>query len=246
MRQKKHSGMTLLEMILTLVVGLAILSFGLRQYQIYSFQSDMNRLRLTTDQLFNAMANYYRAQCHSFPISTPAIPVTVVTLQQDGFLSDPLYSPLVDNTGNAGYITQFILGPLTNRYYYACWIQDGATTCTLPELTAANPTVTLWYIQIAIKIANSTKAKALAYQGMLSATCVSDSPNACNENAGNPSYLIWQRLPSFVASSKKLSSYWLSMPAIEQFNLQYSHDQMYEFENTAYANSEGAYYLCGG
>jgi type II secretory pathway pseudopilin PulG len=55
-------------------------------------------------------------------------------------------------------------------------------------------------------------------------------------------YLVWQRLPS-ATGSQQTTGLWLMKPLLQQFDLQYSHDQMLEL-NSGYGSARN--YLCGG
>lgn len=158
-RQSKI-GLTLPETALVLAIGTLLLVLGFRM--IISFQMDGNvrQIKLTVDQLFQAMTVYYRANCYGTynpnivspsspivpgtlnPASNPAtrFPINIVTdLYNQGIFATGLASilpsnPLLDKTsiGTMGYVAQFNMAP--NRTRSVC------TVPTNPSVGATGPT----------------------------------------------------------------------------------------------------------
>ncbi len=246
-----QTGVNLLETMLVLVIAGTILVFGLRQYQLYRVEQSFEQVKYNVDQLFLAAAHFYQANCSAEKVLDPNFtpppsnpyPLDISKdLQTPGFLLNwqPLNELIDDTAAGQGYVVQLNSSTAT-RNIYACWNFD-TPTCTLPQSIQSNQkTIILWRIQIAVKLKNAANIRT--YQSPLLADCVSDTATACKQDAANPTYLIWQRLPSF-ASPKTRTSLWVTMPVLKVFNLQYTHDQMYEFQNETYAESQN--YLCGG
>lgn len=189
---------------------------------------------------------------------TTSVTVTMTALQSDGLLPNwqPL-NPLVNASGGTSspaYVLQF--NPMTmNRNVYACW-NFGTTVpgrvCTTPQqipTSASTPypaDVVLWRIQIAVLIQDTTNIEV--YKNQLLADCISSTGTngtvtPCATSTGTGDYLVWERLPSF-ASPTMANTSSQSIQNLKTFNLQYSHDQMYEFNNVTDASSQ--WYLCGG
>lgn len=76
---KPHQkGVTLLEALLALAVIALIITFTLRQYSYYQRQSYFTNLQYNVDQLFQAMRNYYSANCFgSYDSTGTLIPGTL-------------------------------------------------------------------------------------------------------------------------------------------------------------------------
>lgn len=132
--KKDQTGITLVEALLVIAIGAMLIFFSIRQYQIYKVDNDVRQLQLNVDQFFQALSQFYSAQCygttrsdqtgfattygrlHPRITSSNTIAISPVTdLQTPGYItgnSFPL-SPLVDTTGPAasdpynGYILQF-------------------------------------------------------------------------------------------------------------------------------------------
>ncbi len=191
------------------------------------------------------------------PVSPKPIDI-IGDLVNPGYLAKwPLVNvPLLDNTNVAEtYVVQFNEAPpITPIQVNACVILDPSKPCVsqlstvaaLNNLPSAAPNISqtiVWKAQVAVKLADPDAAAAFA--GRLSADCTSDlsgsTVSPCSAGTPGP-YLVWERLPSF-ASPETRSSFWISMPLLKQFNLQYTHDQMYELQNS---NAGTQNYLCGG
>ncbi|MDR3478165.1 MAG: hypothetical protein P4M14_09070 [Gammaproteobacteria bacterium] len=108
----------------------------------------------------------------------------------------------------------------------------------------------VWKMQVSVLLLDPTKATI--FLNALQATCNSDLVSGVVEPcetppAANSGYLVWERLPSN-ASPNSTTLNWISSPAQNQFNLQYTHDQMYELMPGT--QDQGGftlrYYLCGG
>lgn len=180
----------------------------------------------------------------------------------------------VNNPSFPVYVVQFNPDTVSQISYNACTALAYAGTppntlaCTsnnpiTPSSAPASPStgqaaVLIWRAQVAAQVYNpgvtpaqyQVLVQTYAYQ--TGADCVSSWNGTyvkpCSTNPVAPvtnAYLVWERLPSY-ASSGMTSTFWQSVPLLKQFNLQYEHDQMYEF-NVGYTGaSTPQYYLCGG
>ncbi|MHB1946679.1 MAG: prepilin-type N-terminal cleavage/methylation domain-containing protein [Gammaproteobacteria bacterium] len=249
---RKHQlGVTLLEILLALAIGAAVILMGIQQYRQYQTQQSLAQLQFNVDQLFQGLSFYYVNYCSSLSTSSTTYPLNVHTdLEVPGYLSThwQSYNPLINNTDTANnYIVQFNIstGTPPNRYENACWNFTGKAsdlTCTTPQATQAS--VYLWRAQVAIEFPSTANMTAL--KNLLVADCISDlSGSAVTPCDSSPPatghYLVWERLPSFATSSSS-SGLWTSIPVLQEFNLQYTHDQMYEFQNSTYSSSQN--YMC--
>ena len=62
-KKSQAAGITIFEVLLVLVIASLFIVMGLKQYQSYKFDANINQLEYNIDQLFGAMAGYYRANC---------------------------------------------------------------------------------------------------------------------------------------------------------------------------------------
>jgi type II secretory pathway pseudopilin PulG len=261
-------GITLLETMLTLVIGTSILVMGLKMYQQYQLDTNLQQLQYNVRLLSVAMANYYHANCQNYgtldptsagrPTSAPAIPslttpwpINVTTqLVTPGFLGKwPLIlNPLIDTTvGANGYILQ--LNPIlstTPPNITGCTDTKVPCTVTATPLPTTQSIVLVWQLQVAIKLHDQTKNQS--YIGTLGASCLSDLGSGGNTVTpcssavtSNGTYIVWDTLPSFIPNMNSVLT--PSMSILKQESLLYTHDVMYEL-NSGYTSPQ--YYLCGG
>lgn len=82
---KRMSGLTLLEVILVMVIASSLLLLGIKQYENFKMQSSFLDVRKNVDVLFQALGQYYQANCRS--LSDQAVAYTKgstpTTLQGD-------------------------------------------------------------------------------------------------------------------------------------------------------------------
>lgn len=234
----KHAGVTLIEIILVIVIGAAIIILGMRQYQSFRIDADVQQLKYNVDMIFQAMADYYQANCKGgtldptspFFAGTNPVPIDITTLRNQAFLTaNLLLSPIIESTGpGGGYILQF------NR-----------VTPDPDRMIGSIPIgkIVLWKAQVAAQFTDD--AKALRYRNLLAAECTSaltgNAVSPCTSgSAGN--YVVWERLPSFAVPASG-SGYGLSNARLKQFN------QMYTTYPILYLTSgfktSSQYYLCG-
>jgi prepilin-type N-terminal cleavage/methylation domain-containing protein len=230
----KHHGVTVLEMLLALAVGGVLLTIGMQQYKGWTVGSQAMQLNQTVDQLFNAAAQFYNANCVTGGQLDPAvaegttIPVSLNTLVQDGYLhSLPGPNPIVNtsNISNA-YIVQF------NQYSSPRLeaVCSNPPTCTTMK-TASIGTIVLWRIQVAVLMQQTQSNQLAQAQGYLTADCLSQ-PNSQTGSAGmtvqpcasnkTGNYVVFERLPMYpTVKPRVLSPLWPSYPLLQQFNQMY-------------------------
>jgi hypothetical protein len=101
-----------------------------------------------------------------------------------------------------------------------------------------------WRAQVAVRV---DPTRAAVYQAALGADCVSSlvgnivTPCSAGPVANN--YLVWQRLPA-LGSESMTSVLAPSMSVLKQEAIQYTHDQMTEY-NAGYTTNLPKYYVCG-
>jgi len=159
--QTRQSGMTLLESMLVLVLSISLIIFAARLYGQFQFQANSKKLAATINQLFQASAGYYFANCRmtldsdSNPQSTGALDPLVsdvsnflvipiqTTLVAQGFITSwQPDNPLVDNSPtNKGYIVQVNrvltdkgIDPVMN--VYACTGSTPSPSCDVTSRAA--------------------------------------------------------------------------------------------------------------
>lgn len=245
---RKHQlGVTLLEVLLALAIGAAVILMGIKQYQQYQTQQYIAQLQFNIDELFQGMGLYYQANCTSLNPSTTNVPIDISTgLQTPGYLRTQWqpFNPLINNTSTANYVVQLNVSGTTptKRYASACWNftgQQSGLDCS-PTPTVTQSPVYIWRTQVAVEFPSSANMEA--YQSIFGADCISDisgsvvTPCESSPPSTTGHYLVWERLPSF-ATTTSSSGLWPSMQVLHEFNLQYNHDQMYELQNPSYVSS---------
>lgn len=260
--RRSVEGMSLLETMLVMVLGAGIIMLGLRQYQSIKIDSNVQQVIYNADQIFQAAAFYYQANCRRQidpltgavvgtagtldPASSPAnpFPVTVADLRTAGFLVHPLpLNPIVKTSGlNGGYMVQFNkVVPVPDR----TMVTSSGDTVKLGQIT-------MWRVQVAVQLAvNST---ATQYKNLLQADCLSTlnslgtGVTPCSEIGAVPTggiiYAVWERLPSY-ASPQSDSNLWVTNAAVKMFK------QLYEAYPDRYlaglptSSYPSQNYLCG-
>jgi len=267
---KKLKGITLLEAMLALAIATAIILLGLKNYFQYKRDRDAFALKYNVDMLFQAMRNYYYANCAErspqapilappsppalAPSSSPSNPF-LINMASLGSYLDASWNPansLIDSSfGSSGYALQFnnqvISGARTENFCYYFQSMGAQPSC----YNGVNPTsqIYLWVAQIVVQVSDTEMT--LAFKGLADADCALATYTAASivdcsaqgVTSGSPAYLVWQRLPSF-ASPDMSSGLWGGTPTVKQFNLQYTNDSLGELVSATYAGSQ--YYLCGG
>lgn len=258
----KSQGMTLLEIMLVLAIATSIILMGVKAYQSYNTEKDYFILKANVDLLFQAMKGYYQVECNLYNsmnsslradgvlTSIPAsnyVTFDVSTVGNYVATNWPRNVSVVKTSGTGSYKAQFNYIPGGSKN--ACVVDktDGQTKCS----SIAGSNIMVWQSQIAVEMKDPTKTTY--YVSMVGADCaVNDisTPVQCATQGvalgASARYMVWQRLPSF-SSEEVRSSFWLSNPVLKQFNLQYTHDPMYEMYNSnATPTNVYKYYYCGG
>lgn len=212
MNKTNQSGLTLLEVLLVLVLITTIVLFSLRQYEIFKLDAEVKQVRANVDNLLQAGANYYQANCnHNLDSNQTILPISVNTLQDQDFLTAILApSPLIDDKT---YVVQL------NK------VKDDPNRMMNLTPTTQVPVgkIIIWRIQVAAKLKDEKQAET--YKNLLGADCLSNanggSVTPCESAVSQGNYAVWERLPSF-ASAEAQSDYWVSNPLLKQFNQMYT------------------------
>lgn len=247
---------------LVLVIGAGILFLSIRQYQVFKQDADLAQLEANVDTLFQAMAQYYKANCYgrhdpnAVPPAPALIPGTLNPMNATSPLPGP-YSINIDTVLVAGgYLsdsTPFPASPLVNdtgpaSRFNGYVAQFNATTSTRTTNGMTVGTIVIWKPQIAVLVKNTSLAQQ--YLNMLKGDCLSTlSGNivAHCTNGSTGTYIVWERMPSYATVSSN-STLWQARAVDKQFT------QMYTVYPTPYLLDKGGmtpsnqtqYYLCGG
>lgn len=254
--KQQDSGITLVEVLLVLVVGVTILVSAFKLYDRLRVDSRILELKSNVDTLFLAAANYYQVNCAKGGTLDPTIATgTVKTIDITTDLITPAFLPasfppsnaLVDpaaGPGLKGYVVQFnkYLKP---RYQQTC--SDPPTCSTLEDTQVG--TVVIWQIQIAVKMKNTAAAQLAAYKTYLNADCLAtatgtpgSTPLCSTSPTGN--YLIFQRLPSAVMfNANAQSSFWSINPMAKQFGQMYTSNPITDLTGQDHS-TEYQYFYC--
>lgn len=260
---KKTQGVTLIEMLLVMLLASTIIFFGINTIQRYRAEQEFNQIKFNIEVLFQALRQYYQANCGKQ--GGPLDPVTNPKVIDQPFLIDlrshlqgylatnwPNYNAQVDDQDKKlykGYGAQLNPKVRDNARSIRTCIKDssGLPVCSFTSLENNNVKSLIWQFQAVVKINDPDNAQR--YRAMAGADCVVDSvpddaPVNCTTDASTTGqYLVWQRAPSYAPMSIG-SELWITTPRVKQFNLQYTHDPMYDLSNPD--SSTVKYYLCGG
>jgi prepilin-type N-terminal cleavage/methylation domain-containing protein len=283
--RQAHAGVTLLEVMLVLAIGSAIVYMSIQQYLSYRKDADAVAVKANVNAIFQAMSAYYRKNCYGFTEDgtmtaadygtlNPANPTSpgnnkYIDIQADlitpglfwkaGAATNLVRNPLIDDAGAIsasllGYVAQFNkVDPNPQRQ--VCTDGTGTAPTTPPTTPAETPIPTctasvntgqivIWKVQVAAKLKDT--ANAAAYLNLLAGDCLS-SPgpggiiNPCSSNTPGD-YVVWERLPSS-ANTEALSTYWETVPTVNQFTLMYRTEPILNLTNGFKADSQ--YYVCG-
>ncbi len=255
---QKLKGITLIEFMLVLVIAMSMIIIGIKQYAQYRLGRDAFSLKYNVDVIFQAMQNYYYANCARLalaPSNNPSNPFPVnIQTTLAGYLDSnwrPMNLLINSAFGSSGYALQFngvTLSGIRRENFCYYFPNTGQTSPSCASLPNDDAMIYLWVAQVVVQIRDTRTT--LAIKGLAGADCALASYSASSAadcsggvTSGNPAYLVWQRLPSF-ASPQMNSGLWSSMPTVKQFNLQYTNDSLGELVSATYAGSQ--YYLCGG
>jgi prepilin-type N-terminal cleavage/methylation domain-containing protein len=244
---RRKQGVTLLEVLLVIAIGAAILLLSLNQYFVYRRDADVRQVQYNVNTLFQALGQYFRANCsvagnplNQVSSSTGYVGVTLAALKQQGFLPQNLpVSPLLSYTAptTEGYVLQF--NQVTSPYPQRTVTMSDGTTKPIGTLV-------LWQAQVAVNLKDP--ATASQYQQLLAADClshtfVSGSSNLvmpCSAVAGG-TVAVWGRMPSSPGAEGN-STYWPTMPTVKQFTQMYTTDEILVLtDQTQTANQ---YFVC--
>jgi hypothetical protein len=278
--QRSQQGLTLLEIMLALVIATAVIITSMKQIQVYMLNNDIDVVKSNVDNLFAAAAQYYRANCATLntsiamPItgSIPSLdtPATGFTSGQ-GFLQVPLCflagecswygSPntLVNTSDpSGGYAVQFNIST-SGVPNTACGAKNCSSAWPGPVVNHSLPSMRITLLAIQVSVLLKSTKTASYVKGVLGADCLSTesvagahpiiAPCVATTPVG-AMWLVFTRLPSY-ASPQTAAASWAMMPMLKEFNLQYTHDQMYELSNgvteEAAGNTTGTTttYTCG-
>lgn len=250
--KRQQQGVTLVEILLVLLVGVSMIIFSLRQYQAWQRDANVRLLVSNVNQTLAAMSNFYYANCSpvrpdpSSTLSTATLPAgrlaptvtSPVLINMAADLVTPGYMPTVKNNplvlNTSSYILQF------NKYTST---RNIATNSGVTQIG----TIVRWMPQVSVLIRDV--ANAATYQKLLNADCLSSLNGTtvfpCSANqTGN--YIVWERPPSYF--TQKLgseSNSWGSLPTVQQFNQMYTTLPITNLTGNSHT-PEFQYFYCGG
>ncbi|WP_148340170.1 type IV pilin protein [Aquicella siphonis] len=264
--KKFQSGATLLEVMLVIVIGAAILYMSIQQYLTYRRDADALQVQANVDTIFQAMSSYYRMNCYGTTdgsyqmvagtlnqaISPPnPLPISISTdLIDNGFLTTPMpRNPIVKPTGAGtnGYVAQFNrFDPPQDRQ--TCMAGTNATTPLPPNCTDPRGVgkIITWKAQVAVQLNNPTPTEAKLYLNLLAGDCLSTMSGStvvpCSTSGNTGTFVVWEKLPSS-GNAKFVSDYWVTMPTVSQFTQMYTTAPILNL--TDGSSLPYQYYLCG-
>jgi type II secretory pathway pseudopilin PulG len=235
-------GYSLLEIMLVLLVFASITLYGTIAYNSMSKLVAAHSLSSNVDLLLRRLAGYYRANCQTSSFATVSggtasiVPVSLTDLLDSGY---NLPSNVLVNTTNS-FVAQFnpIISntPITVN---ACVIVTPGQKCSAAggTITTSTAQVLSWIPQVAVNIADSHIATDLLLTG---ADCISSATTVAGVTTVNPcsvictnacTYLVWSRIPA-AANLGDPSMFSASLPLVKQFNMQYTQDSYYQYNNS--------------
>lgn len=259
--QRNQLGVTLLEVLLVLAIGMGILFMSIQQYISYSRDSELRQLKYNVDALFVAAALYYRSHCSYRSVTDPSVindlakpslsgtlGVSYQTLIDEGYLQPLNVSPLVDNNAANPYYIQF-----NNQMDMAGNMPQRQQTLSAGG-SAATGTMIIWRIQISATLKNTISPQIVLTT--LAGNCLS-TPSTdqngkavvlpCYQASGPSNIVAWERLPSMASDVREYTSpLWGVMPLTKQFNQMYTTYpiNILLVPNNVFSNTQ--YYTCGG
>lgn len=268
--RRSIKGVSLLEVMLVLVIGSGIMMMAISQYQSMRRDSDVEQVNFNVDQIFQAAADFYQANCRiqidpvtgqvngtgkldpryknsSGTASTPSnpYPITITELTSGGFLRNTLpLNPVIQNTGlNGGYVVQF------NQFTPA---PDRTVLTSLSTTPVKLGQIIIWRIQVAVELHDV--AKATSYKNLLRADCLSTldssgtSVTPCSQVTSAPTaapvYAVWERLPSFAVPGSN-SGLWMTNAVNKEFSQLYETQSIVLLGGLPESSYPQQYYLCG-
>tara|TARA_R110000868_G_scaffold108769_3_gene296632 strand:+ start:1840 stop:2658 length:819 start_codon:yes stop_codon:yes gene_type:complete len=269
-KKTKMTGVTMLEVLLVLAIGSAMIIAALRLNQTFKREAEISTLRFNVDQIFQAAAGFYQANCRVSvdpetgivpdtgllatpdaddidPANRTIVAVPIADLKSFGFLNTDvtLASPFVRTTLDESYIVQFNqLAPVTREI-------------TLKDDTKRyGGKIVMWKMQVAVELRDQSAVAAERFKVLLDADCLSTLNDAgdkvipCSLNPvpedDDPIYVVWERLPSY-ATEGQLPNMWTTNANVKSFTNMYtiSHT-IYKTTNDEDEARPAENYLCGG
>lgn len=263
---RRQAGFSLMEIVLVCVIAGSIMFLGMQLYLSMRKDADARQVRANVDAIFQAMANFYKANCYGQTkadhtvapgVLNPAYwggavpPVVAININTDliqkGFLAPNalLQTPIVNASGAAGttqgYVAQF---NSKTRPRLVCIEGYGAANTSTCTKTATVGTIIEWQAQVSVELDTTPATTPDPYLALLAGDCLSDIAGflvtpCTGTNTGI--YVVWQRNPS-TGSKESGSTYWHTTPTVKQFNQMYTTYPMNSLVNSGGANQN---YLCG-
>lgn len=199
----RQVGVTLLEAMLVLAIGSAIVALSISQYLSYRTSVDAMQVQANVNSIFQGMASFYKKNCYG-TVTTDADDVSGVVnpgllnpnnpsvtspyhidintdLIGGGFLGSTTIprNPLVSISGSGwnGYIAQFNQSTLQKEL---CTVGAGATlgphSANCSSVVGGNAgQAIIWTAQVAVRINATTATKQLTYLNLLGGDCLSNA-----------------------------------------------------------------------
>jgi hypothetical protein len=270
--KKGQAGVGLLEVILVLAIGSALIFISVQQYLNYKVNADAMQIKEKTDALLQAMSFFYKAECYgsvdssgnlvpgdlhpssisNFDTSPPeSVGINISTqLMTPGYLNESLIinNPLINKVGASGYngfVAQFNLTtPLPNRLICT----SGSTPGSPPGVNCASSQsigkVVIWRSQVAVRMKDT--ANAARYRDLLGADCLSSDAGGGLvkpcSTSGNTGSYIVWEKISSTPNPKALSNYLFTTPTVAQFTQIYRTQSAYSVLNSTSTTTQ--YFVC--
>jgi type II secretory pathway pseudopilin PulG len=270
--RRYERGVTLLEVILVLAIGAGILFLSLSQYQVFRQDADAQQLKANVDILFQAMSQYYKANCYgtynAYDPNTTApynalVPGTLNPMNATNPLPGPYYIDIQKDLIAGGYLPPNFTLPMTplvntsgasaaNPYSGYVLQFNASVTMTRNPGPGNVGSVLIWQPQVAVLLQNTTQASA--YLNYLQGDCLSQLKGKIVTPCASSStgtYVVWARLPSY-AETRSNSTLWQSKAVSNQFQQLYNtYPTVYLLETVGTipktaTTTQIQYYLCGG
>lgn len=260
--RRHESGLSLLEFLLVLMIAVALIIMGFRQYQVLKTDSDIRKVQANVDTLFQAAAWYYQANCDQ-KTSTDTIVPAALNPNASPAPPNPYImwtsSTLCEVTNTTEQATfkkfltsELLFSPIADSYCVKFIRHDSSRTMkTWDDSSKRMGTIVIWSIQVIVKLKDPTQADF--YFRLLRGNCLatsSSSSSSCS-GLGTGNLIVFERLPSFAAAQNQ-TTYWLMNPLVKQFNQMYTTYPGLYLMSTGDENTGGKipggeqYFLCGG
>lgn len=258
----KQLGLSLIEAMLAITIGMGMVTLGIRQYQTFNADKDVQQVQANLDILFQAMSLYSKANCttnwdyNHWNNAAPTQHNPAGTLDPSQNPANPF--PLVDNAGTLittllvtpKYLTKWPLLPtayvdstaanngyvlqfnLVNSYF-----RNSPTSKYLKATDGTYPQMgNIYYWQAQVSALVRHTANVSTYQQLLGADCRSSLDGSGVTvypcSANKPGNYLVWTRLPSGALHQSNSVLWQTTPQLNQFKEQYTHDTYYEFNNT--------------